>query len=38
LNWASTLQDDAQCNSIKHNHHHSLYYFNWTSATRYRRQ
>ena len=24
LNWASTLQDDAQCNSIKHNHHHSL--------------
>ena len=38
LNWASTLQDDAQCNSIKHNHHHSLYYFNWTSAIRYRQQ
>ena len=38
LNWASTLQDNAQCNSIKHNHNHSLYYFNWTSAIRYRRQ
>ena len=38
LNWASTFQDDAQWNSIKHNHHHSLYHFNWTSAIRYRRQ
>ena len=28
LNCASTFKDDAQCNSIKHNHHHSLYYFN----------
>ena len=38
LNWTSSLQDDEQCNSIKHNHHHSRYYFNWTSAIRYRWQ
>jgi hypothetical protein len=28
LNCASTLPDDAQCNSIKHNHHYALYYCN----------
>lgn len=38
LNWVSILQDNVQCNSIKQNHHHSLYYFNWTFAIRYTRK